>query len=424
MEQILVNQNKHWANQRYEDVFQRRIFDSLKEYLPMREILILTGIRRSGKSSLFKLLINLLATQTSAKKILFINCEDPHFSEIWSDASKFYKLIETAEKLTENKFEYLFIDEIQNIKHWEKFVKSIYETNSYKKIFITGSNSDLLSNEYITLLSGRFIEKRIYPLSFIEILELNNLSNYLEIVSENAKALNLLDNYLLYGGFPEVFKTTKPELKSELLTNYYQTIVLKDCILNKKIRETDHFQQLAFYALNNCSSVYTYNSIAKATGGNENTVQNYLRALIESYVLYEIKNFRFSVKTNSLSKNKVYGTDNGLIQAVKYNFSSDKGKMLENAVFVEIMKTNKYKVFFYNDKFECDFILKANDELIAVQVCYELNAGNTSREINGLQKAANLFNISKLIIVTYNQKVFLENIEVLSFIEFCLYLKQ
>ncbi len=422
MEQILVNQNKHWKNGKYTDVFQRKIVDELLNYLPMREILILTGIRRSGKSSLFKLIINHLTEQTAAGKILFINCEDPHFYEVWNHSAKFYDIIETAEKLTGNRFDYLFIDEIQHIKQWENFVKSIYEAGLYRKIFITGSNSDLLSNEYIGLLSGRFIEKKVTPLSFREILALNQLNTYLEVVSEKAKALQLLDNYLEFGGFPEVYKTSLTELKYELLSHYYQTIVLKDCVLKNKIREVEKFRQLAFYLFHNIGTVYSYNSIAKATANNENTAQSYLSVLENSYALCEIKNFRFSQKINSNAKNKTYCIDNGLIQAVKYNFSADKGRMLENAVFSEIIKTGKFEIFFFNDKNECDFILKSKNEFIALQVCYELNSNNKQREINGLHKAQELFKVQKLILVTYNQKETIEGIDVYSFIEFCYFL--
>lgn len=424
MEKVLVNQNKHWQNKKYEDVFPRQVLAELKLRLSMKEILILTGIRRSGKSSLFKLLINHLIETIEPAKILFFNCEDPHFTQAWNDSSKIYEIIETAEKITETKIEYLFIDEIQNIKHWEKFIKSIYESGLYKKIFITGSNSNLLENEYIKLLSGRFISTRIFPLSFIEILKLNKINTYLEIISEKAKVLNLLDTYLLFGGFPEVYKTLSNDLKLELLSNYYQTIVLKDCIINKKIREKEKFQQLSFYTFTNAASVYTYNSLAKATENNENSAQSYLKALQENYISHEIKNFRFSVKINSKAKNKSYIIDNGLIQAVAFNFSQNRGKMLENAVFTEIIKTTKFEVSFFNDKNECDFILKSKTELMAIQVVYELTEHNKQREIAGLQKVKKQFGIDKLFLVTYNETAKFDKIEILNFIEFCFFLKK
>jgi len=423
VKKILLNQNKHWQNKKYKDVFYRKVLDKLIGYLPMKEILILTGIRRGGKSSLFKLLINYLSETTEATKILFINCEDPHFLEAWQNSSKIYDIIETAEKITENTFEYLFFDEIQNIKNWESFIKSIYETGNYKKIFITGSNSNLLNDEYIKLLSGRFIAKQIFPLSFLEILELNSIKKNIDIVSQNAKVLNLQDDYMQFGGFPEVYKTDKKELKLELLSNYYSTIVLKDCILHKKIREAEKFKQLAFYTFNNATSVYTYNSLARATNNNENTAQSFLRTLQESFITYEINNFRFSVKINTKAKNKTYSIDNGLIQAVKYNFSSNKGKMLENAVFVEIIKSQKFKIFFFNDKNECDFILKSNNKLFAIQVVYELNTNNRERELKGLLKAKKQFDINNLILVTYNQTEKFENIKTMTFIDFCFFLQ-
>ena len=421
MEQVILNQNKHWKVN-YTDVFHRNVLADLSDYLPMREILILTGIRRCGKSSVFKLLINKLLETTEPTKILFINSEDPHFLPAWHDGTKIYDIIQTAEKITESPFDYLFIDEIQNIKHWEKFIKSIYESGNYKKIFLTGSNSELLENDYITLLSGRFVAKKIFPLSFLEILALNNFKKNIDIVEHKSKVANLLDDYMQYGGFPEVFKTEKTALKLEILSNYYQTIILKDCIINQKIREASKFEQLAYFVFNNSGSVYTYNSIARATENNENTSKTFLEALHTSFSLYDVGNYSFSAKINTKSKRKLYSIDNGLIQAVKHNFTADKGKMFENTVFGEIIKSNKFEVFFHNSDFECDFILKKQKELFAIQVVYELTAANKEREINGLLKASKHYNIQNLMLVTYTESFKIGDIPVLNFVEFCKFL--
>jgi len=422
MEQIIINQNRHWRQVEYETVFFRKDFDSLLEYLPMREILILTGIRRSGKSSMFRLLINYLMKDVNPLKILFINCEDPHFIQLCSDSVNLYRIIETAEKITQNKFEYLFIDEIQHIQNWQNFVKSIYETELFKKICITGSNSDLLENKYISLLAGRFIARKIFPLSFLEILHLNSIVTNFDLLTEKAKVQNLLDEYLMFGGFPEVFKTNSKELKYDLLSNYYQTIILKDCILNKNIRDKTKFGQLAFFIFNNINSLYSYNSLAKAYEGNENTVQSYIAALIDSYAVKEITNFRFSVKSNSKAKNKLYCIDNGLVNAVKYNYSEDKGKLFENLVFVEIAKKRHFEIFFFNDNIECDFIVKSKNDFFAIQVVYELTMSNIKREISGLNKVKQLFGIDNLMIVTYNQSENIEGCKVMTFVDFCFYL--
>jgi len=253
----------------------------------------------------------------------------------------------------------------------------------------------------------------------MEILELNNLKKNLEIAEHKNKVLNLLDDYLQYGGFPEVFKTKKESLKLEILSNYYRTIVLKDCIINQKIRESSKFEQLAYYVFNNSGAVYTYNSIARATENNENTSKTFLEALHSSFSVYDVDNFSFSTKSNTKSKRKLYSIDNGLTLAVKYNFTADRGKMLENAVFSEIIKSNKFLVHFHNTDYECDFILKSKKELIALQVVYELNSGNKEREITGLLKASKQFNISNMKIITYNQKSKTDDIEIISFVGFC-----
>jgi predicted AAA+ superfamily ATPase len=422
MEQVILNQNKHWKA-KYTDVFHRSVLNSLVDFLPMKEVLILTGIRRCGKSSVFKLLINKLLETTTPTKILFINSEDPHFMPAWHDAAKIYDIIQAAEKITESTFDYLFIGEVQNLKHWEQFIKSVYESGNYKKIFLTGSNSQLLENDYITLLSGRFIAKKIYPLSFLEILELNQITTNLDIAENKNKVLNLLDDYMQYGGFPEVFKTENEALKLEILSNYYRTIVLKDCIINQKIRESAKFEQLAYFVFNNSGAVFTYNSMARATENNENTSKIFLEALHSSFSVYAVNNFSFSVKANTKSKRKLYSIDNGLMQAVKHNFTADKGKMLENIVFSEIIKSSKFEVYFHNTDYECDFILKSKTEIVAIQVVYQLTPANKEREINGLLKIAKQFNISNLKIVTSNENSKIDTIEVLSFVAFCRFLK-
>lgn len=175
MEQVLQLQNPHWEKGLYDDLMYRDVFAELKSQLSMSEIMVLQGIRRCGKSTLFKLLINELMQTTEPKRILYVNLDDPYFTDLYQDPKNFYKIKQAAEKLVGSEFEYLFLDEVQNIIMWEKFVKSMYDSNIYKKIFVTGSNSSLLSGRYATLLTGRYIKHHIYPLSYNEILTSKNI---------------------------------------------------------------------------------------------------------------------------------------------------------------------------------------------------------------------------------------------------------
>lgn len=144
MDKILLAQNKHWRGEPYEGLINRRALSSLLKKLHLKEIQVLLGVRRSGKSSIFKLLINHLAQNVDPGKILYLNLDDPYYAEVWKDPKTLYSILETAEKLTAAKIEYIFLDEIQNVRDWEKFIKSVYDSERFAKIFITGSNSSLL----------------------------------------------------------------------------------------------------------------------------------------------------------------------------------------------------------------------------------------------------------------------------------------
>lgn len=402
MEKALILHNKHWSNEKYPDLFHRDIFDSVSNKLKLKEIHVLLGIRRSGKSTLFKLLINHLSEQVDPKEILYVNLDDPFFSDVWKDSKELYKVVETSEKLTGSKVMYLFLDEIQNVTGWEKFVKSVYDAGAFRKIFITGSNTSLLKGDYAKLLSGRYVTDSVYPLSFRECLNNNGIKSYFDLVSSKPKVLGLLDDLLYSGSFPEVFKTKEPGLRRELLLNYYETIILKDCIANHNIRDIKTFKELSYYMISNISSPYSYNSLARAVAGNENTVKDFINILEDSFLLREVRNFSYSLKTQSKAKKKVYCIDNSFINTVSFKFSENRGKLLENLVYTELIKSGYSEVYFYSEYKECDFILKKGKELIAVQVSYEMGESNKDREVDGLLTTMRKLDIPKGYIITYD----------------------
>jgi uncharacterized protein len=415
MEKALVFQNKHWNGKKYSKIFERPVLNSLIEKISLKEIQVLLGIRRSGKSTLFKLLINHLLQKEDPRAILFINCEDPFYSSVWEDSAKLYDVVELAEKIAGVSMKYLFLDEVQVVLNWEKYVKSIYESGKFKKIFITGSNSDLLEGDYIRMLSGRYVAEYIYPLSFKEVLAQNNITDSISLVSKNPDVLKILDTVLQYGFFPEVYKTKDIELKRELLINYFETIVLKDCLLNNNIRDSYSFRNLANYLLTNIASVFSYGSLAKALKSNENTMGQYVKILESSYIVKELHHFSYSSKVHFKTKKKIFCIDNGLVNAISPGFSSNHSRLLENLVFIEILKMKKFQIFFYNEKEECDFILKYNRKLIAIQVVYELHEANEKRELKALEVVNGKFRISHSFIVTYNQNMSKNGINVIPF---------
>ena len=409
MENAIYKHNLHW-DKPYSNLYKRKVVDKLLDRLHLRQIEVLQGIRRGGKTTVCKLVINELIKSIEPKSCLYINLDDPFFSELYSDSKHLYRLLELSHKLTGVEVEYLFLDEVQNVQEWEKFVKAIYDNESVKKIFITGSNSSLLGGEYATLLSGRYLSTVIYPPEFSEVLGFYEIFNRLDIVRKKSFVLKLIDEMMHFGSFFEVLK--EPNLKREIILNYYDTIIYKDCIANHNIRDSKSFKEITNFIISNTSNLYSYNSIAKAIGTNENTVKKYIGFLQDSYLCTEVKHFSFSLKEQIKSKRKIYINDNSFLAQTSFRFSKDLGKLFENLVFSELLKRG-FEIYFYNKDFECDFICKKDEKYFAFQVCYELNSLNRQRELNGLKKLPHK-DIEKKII-TYNQNELLDDIEVVSF---------
>lgn len=410
MEKALISHNKHW-NSHYKGLYNRALLSKLIKKLTTRHIQVLQGIRRSGKSTIFKLLINHLIKSVDAKEILYVNLDDPFFIR-YSNAPQFlYEIIETAEKLTGKKISYLFLDEIQAIQGWEHYVKVAYDNELFTKIFITGSNSSLLNSEYAKLLSGRYLSDMVYPLNFAEMLEINGVFSYAELIEQSPKVLSIVDTMLKYGSFFEIVNCDE-EYKRELITAYYDTVLLKDCIANNRIRDTKSFRELSYYIISNITFLYSYNSLARAIGIHDQSAKEYIQYLQDAWFIYELKQFSYSLKEQQNNKKKPYIIDNSFLN-LSFKFSSGSGVLLESLVFSELIKENK-EIYFYNKGFECDFIVKNKDHVDAIQVCYELNDQNREREVRGLEKIKKLFgseakrsvrqSVRHKIIITYNQE--------------------
>ena len=397
MEETLLKHNLHWK-QPYANLYERKLFQPIIDKLHLRQIHVLKGIRRSGKTTLFKLIINHLLKEVDSKSILYINLDDPYFTELYSDSKNLYRLLEMSEKLTGFKVQYLFLDEVQNVKAWEKFVKAIYDNEVVKKIFITGSNSSLLDGEYATLLSGRYIQDRVTAPSFSEILNIRGIKSRFELIDRKIEALKIVDEMMMFGSFFEVLQ--EPSHKREIILSYYETIIFKDCIANNNLRDAKTFKEVVNFLVSNSGNLYSYNSISKALGVNDNSIKEYIRVVEDAYMAQEIKQYSYSLKEQVKSKKKLYINDNGILAQTAFKFSKDYGKNFENLVYTELIKGG-YEIYFHNKDFECDFIVKKEEKLVAIQVCYDLTKENRERERSGLLKMK--LNLEEKILLTYNQ---------------------
>lgn len=397
MEDTILKHNPHWK-QSYDNIYHRELLTTLTDELHLKQIQVLKGIRRSGKTTLFRLIINhLIAKEVEPKSILYINLDDPYFTELYSDSKHLYRLLEISEKLTDTKVDYLFLDEVQNVTHWEKFVKSIYDNEVVKKIFVTGSNSSLLDGEYAKLLSGRYIQDELKTPSFRELLDYHNITSRFDLIEKRIEVLKLCDRMMQYGSFYEVVEEEK--YKRDLILSYYDTIILKDCVANHNLRDTKTFKEIAHFIISNATNLYSYNSVSKATGINDNSVKQYIHILEDSYIIKELKHYSYKLKEQIKTKKKVYINDNSFLAQTSFRFSKDFGKLFENLVFTELSKQG-YEVYFFNKEFECDFIAKKEDKTIAIQVCYELTPQNRQREFDGLKKLKIV--CDEKYIITYN----------------------
>lgn len=412
MERALIEQNPHWKGAVYQHLHERSLFAKIKSNLQVKHIQVLTGIRRSGKTSIFRMLVNELIERENPKSILMLNMDDPLYYEVWENPGAFYDIIEIAEKITGEKIKYLFIDEAQAVRGWETFVKSAYDSDVFQKIFVTGSNSSFLNNEYSSLLSGRYLEEKVFPYSFHEILSQHQIHNYYDAITQTPEVLRLLDDCLEWGCFPEITSMKNNEIKSNLLKSYFDSIIMKDCILRHQIGDVGVFKKLLLYSISNIGSVCSYKSLGSAVGSNENTAKKYINILNDSHIVQDVSNFAFSLKENVRNSHKIYAADNGITNAVSYRFRDNKGKLFENFVFNELQKQKPEEITFANNNGECDFVVKNGCDYQAVQVCYEISPENLARETGGFANIEKEVKLSRKMILTYNQETKINDIEV------------
>ncbi len=340
---------------------------------------IITGVRRCGKSTFLNQLL------TKQKKGYYLNLEDPRLDNF--ELSDFNKAEIIMKELYGEGGVYFF-DEIQNINKWEKFIR--YLIDKKEKVVVTGSNASLLSKELGMKLTGRHLQAEMFPFSFKEFL----------IIKKEKPSIKSFEEYLYKGGFPEYIKNENPSILNELLSD----VVMKDIAARFGIKNTSILNRLANFLISNIGKEFSYNSIKKTFDiKSVQSVIDYVFYFENAYLIFTIPKFSYSYKKQQVNPKKVYSIDNGFSYNNSVSFSKDKGKMLENAVFLNLRR--KFKdIFYFQEKNECDFIIKEKEKIKnAIQVCFDLNEENKNREINGLLAALNEFNLRNGLILTYNQ---------------------
>ncbi len=361
---------------------RKNYLEELKRWKDKNLIKVITGIRRCGKSTLFEIYINYLKENgVNEEQIIKINLEDISYD--FKDYKDLYDYIDS--KIKGKKKYYVFLDEVQNVKDFQKAVDSLYIKKNVD-LYITGSNAYLLSGELATLLSGRYIEIKMLPLSFKE---------YISAFKGNNNYQQLFLDYMKYGGMPgniDIIKTNSNDVY-KYLDGIFSTVVYKDIMARNKITDKMLLEKIVNFIFDSIGSAISVKKISdtltsKGTSTSNHTVENYINAFMESYLIYRAE--RFDVKgKNLLARDyKFYAVDTGLRSYLLGKKSdSDMGHILENIVYLELLRRG-YKVYVGKvDNLEVDFVAQNQDGIKYFQVALSVRDKSVlERELKSLEK--------------------------------------
>ena len=386
LEELVLTQ-KEWFRTRDPGIPRRIVTGPL---IQTDEVVVITGIRRCGKSTLLRQLSGLYSDYQ------YVNFDDDRLMDF--TVADFPALMLVFEKTLPG-VKTLFVDEIQNVIGWERFVRRIHDEGY--KVFLTGSSASLISSELGTRLTGRYIPVILYPFSFAEALQFRSIDTGRITETKKAQILSEFDRYLAGGGFPDFIKYQDPEY----LKRIYDDVLYRDIISRLGIREVKGFRQLARYIFSNMANPATYNALKKTLGFKSVTsVRDYVGFLEEVYLVFEICRYDFSLKKQYVSEKKLYCIDTGMRNAVAFRFSGDTGRLLENCILIELLRRKKSVYFFRNHR-ECDFVTEEEGVITgAIQVCFELTPENREREIGGLTSAMAAHGLSEGRLITCCQE--------------------
>ncbi|NCP79645.1 ATP-binding protein [archaeon] len=391
------------VSDQYEDLkdvsktIQRYDSKEIARFVNNPAISIISGVRRCGKSTFLEQIINLYYKNN----FYYFDFSDERIAKF--ETADFQTLYEVfLEKF--GKRQAFFFDEIQGVPEWNKFVNRMKKIGH--KCFVTGSNSNLLSQEISTYLTGRHIDKILFPFSFKEYLTYKNINVDLDSTKSRTLIIKEFKNYFKIGGFPEVVLTND----TSILLNIYSDIISKDIIERFRINDVSLFKEFCNYVISLSTNEFTFKSLKDNFNiQNITTVSNYLDYLKLTYLVYEVKRFSSSLQKLNKYPKKYYCIDNGLLNKVGFGYSIEETRFLENQVFIELWRNNpQSEIYYYRDKDnkECDFLLLNDRKVVkAIQVCFAFKKIDTrKREIEGLLSALKEFNLNYGEIITFEHK--------------------
>ncbi|MEW6684603.1 MAG: ATP-binding protein [Candidatus Edwardsbacteria bacterium] len=401
----ILNDWNFWKKEQETGKERSEYLKTCSDLLKSNIILVIVGIRRSGKSYLMRQIAkNLISRGLGQENTLIINFEDQRFTEFYPGLLQ--EIYETyLEFLNPSGKPYIFLDEVHNVPDWERWVRTAHELGK-AKIIISGSSSKLLASEISTVLTGRHLDVYIYPLGFGEFLFFKNitLKDQLDVVSKKIEIKALLREYMEWGGFPEV---TLSENKKILLLSYFDDILTKDIERRYRIKRSELLKTLVRFYLTNMARPITFNSIRKFLNTATITVEKFSSYLEEANLIFFIRRFSYSVKEQEKSARKVYPTDVGLANSMGFRFSENLGRLIENLVAIELKKEQNLnpnlEIYYWksNNK-EVDFVIKDGLKVTKlIQISWDIADYEVKRrELKALMNALNEFKLSEGLVIT------------------------
>jgi len=358
----------------------RDIIRNIRDMVRGPEAVYFYSPRRSGKTTVCLQLLSYLADLHGKHSCIYINFEEPSFSGLIS-TSFIDDVITEFSKHFGRKPAYVFLDEIQNVPAWEKWVRVNVDKKTCK-IFVTGSSAKLLSSEFSTTLGGRGLGFLVLPFSFKEFKRVYPKSS--------------LKDYMQTGGYPAVLLEKSPEKRVRMLEEYFDSAITRDISARYEVRDVPMLRNLAVYVLTNSGKLFSYNKLRSMTGLSFDAIKTYLSYLEDAFVVFNVPAFSYSLKKAFEKPRRYYAYDTGLQTAISKSFSSDLGRKVENLVAIELLRSRKEVQYYLND-FEVDFVVKDGPELTAINVCLAEEA--PLRESSSLERFSEEHKVKKSVLL-------------------------
>ncbi|MDO5845609.1 MAG: ATP-binding protein [Methanocorpusculum sp.] len=388
---LLIEQNPHWEGKMPDTGVRRSAYlKKIQTYYDTGEIVVLNGVRRAGKTTLLLQTIQeLIQKGANPKSILFVNCDEPQVHNLNDPMEEILQVYRSDVYGQDNVT--LIFDEIQTIPEWQRWIKAWYDRKKYR-IIISGSSSYLLDAGLSTKISGRYLKVPVYPLDFAEYLAFHHQripADRLEETADKFTLLTYMRQYLQYGGFPASARIADESVRSDHLAAYFDSILFRDIEGLHDIRSPGGLRKLLIYLITNIASPFSYRNLAKLFGLDPRIAADYISFAEEANLLFEIQNFSYSLKAQNTGSKKIYTIDGGLRNAVAFSFSADEGRLVENAVFIQLKRMG-FLPYFWRGTNEVDFVVQKKDRsLISINVCY--TDAIPEREAAGLHEFAEAF---------------------------------